>query len=115
MQEKVRRDPKDIFLDNFRLRLYKGLDYLVLFLYALVIALGAFVADYVLAMVLSWLLEPTVSKYTEVATLFDWFQIGSASLTLVVAFAIAFFSALSQVQFAYETSKEPPFERKQNA
>lgn len=109
MTNTTRKDPKEIFLSNLRLRFFKGLDYLALFIYSLVIALAAFLADYALVWVINLLIEPTIAKYSEVSAIFDWFQIGSACLALIVAFVIAFFSALSQMRFAYETATEPSF------
>ncbi len=106
MEEASLTNPRDIFLKNFRGRFYKGLDYLSLFLYALIVAVGAFLADFILIAVLEFLIASTISKYPVVAIAFDWFQIGSASLTLVTAFVFVLFSALSQMRFAYEVNIE---------
>lgn len=81
-------DPKEIFLRHFRTRFYKALDYLTLFAYALVVALGAFLADYILILVIGFIVAPAVSEYPAVKMAFDWFQILSSVLALLAAFVL---------------------------
>lgn len=100
-------DPKKIFLHNFWSRYYRALDYLTLFIYSLVVSSAAFLVDYFLVFIVKLVVTSAVSQYPQVSIMFDWFQIGSAALALVVAFIFSFFSAFSQVRFAYDTSREP--------
>lgn len=106
MNRKPTTDPKEIFLRNFRYRFYKALDYLTLFIYALVVAIGAFLADYILVLVIGFIVKPVAAEYPFVKQVFDWFQIGSAILALLAAFVLSFYSALSQMRFASQTAKE---------
>jgi hypothetical protein len=100
-------DPKDIFSQNLRTRFYKALDYLTLFVYVVVVSVGALVADYFIVYAIQLTVLPAVLKYPIVSQAFDWFQIGSAFLALIAAGIHAFFSVYSQVKFEVQTAKEP--------
>ena len=99
-------DPKLVFLQQSKERFYKGLSYLTLFLYVVFVSASAFVADYLLVMIIEYVLSQDASKYPIISTAFDWFKIGSAFLALIAAGVHAFFSALSQVKFELETINE---------
>jgi len=99
-------DPGQVFRRHLRWRWFRALDYLSLFLYALVISTGALVVDYVLFLVIKLVVSDAVAGYPVVTVWFDWFQIGSAFLVFIVAFIHAIFSAYSQIRFEIETAKQ---------
>ena len=114
MAQQVGGDAKTVFHSNLRRRFYSGLDFLILFVYAAVVAFGAMLADWFLIYLLKLIFANTISNYPAISMMFDWFQIGSAFLTLVSAFIFAIFSAISQIKFAYNTSMEPVLNERGN-
>jgi len=100
-------DPKAIFLRNCRGRFYRGLDYLTLFVYVVIISISALLADYAIILVIELTVASDVSRYPIVSEAFKWFKIGSAFLVLVAAAVHAFFSAWSQIKFEAEVAAEP--------
>ena len=100
-------DPRIIFLQQSKIRLYKGLSYLTLFIYVVFVSACAFLADYVLVVIIENIVARDISKYPMVSTAFDWFKIGSAFLVFIAAGIHSFFSAWSQIKFELDTIKEP--------
>jgi hypothetical protein len=105
--EKPQSDLKQLFLKNLRIRLYKTLDYLTLFVYVVIVSVCALAADYIIVLAIKRTVSAAVTQYKVVSQAFDWFQIGSAFLVLVGATTHAFFSVYSQVRFEMETVKKP--------
>lgn len=107
MPQLTRVDPRRTWLQNVRIRFYRGLDYLTLFLYVVVVSVGALLADYLIVFAVERTVASAVAKYPVVALAFDWFQIGSAFLVMMGAATHAVFSAYSQFRFEADTARAP--------
>ena len=107
-------DPKDIFIQKSKSRFFKGLDYLTLFIYVVVVSVCALLADYIIILAIEFTVASDISSYPIVSQAFDWFKIGSAFLVLIAAAVHAFFSAWSQIKFEIETAREPILESTTN-
>lgn len=102
--------PKDAFIYNMKARFYMGLDFLTLFLFAFLVAIIAFLTNFALVYVLELIISPVLETYPAVASSFDWFQIGLASLSLFGAFLFVLLSAWSQMRYVYNIAFVSPLE-----
>jgi hypothetical protein len=94
---------REKFLENLKVRFYKALDYLILFVYLLVVSICALLVDYILILVLSLLVADDIEKFPIIAQAFIWFKIGSGFLIFIAAIVHSFFSAASQIRNEVES------------
>jgi hypothetical protein len=106
MSQPTTIDPREAFLKNLKSRFYRVLDYFSLFLYIVLISVGALLADSAIVFAIERTIASAIVKYPIVKQCFDWFQIGSAFLALFGALIHALFSAWSRIQFELETMRE---------
>lgn len=97
LEDSPQSDAESRVRKNLGSRLWMYVDYLSLFIFLLAVSISGLVADLVLVRIAGWIISDALSKYEIVKTFFNWLQIGTASLAVLVVFVHALFSARTQI------------------
>ena len=87
-------------------RYFRALNYLSIYAFILVVYSGALATDYLLFLLVEWLLRDDVQRYSLVALWFDYARTGLALMLIVSAFVHGIISTYSQVKLDLMLSRE---------
>lgn len=88
------------------LRYYRGLNYISIYGFILVVYGGALLTDFALFQLMWVLFKDDVTKYQWIALGFDYVRIGLAGLFLINAIIHGIFSTISQIKLDLVLAKE---------
>jgi hypothetical protein len=91
---------------QIRRRLFRGLNYLSIYVFIIIVYGGALLTDYLLFALISWLLQEDIQRYQLVADWFDYARIGLALLLIICAVTHGLISTYTQVKLDIELSRE---------
>jgi hypothetical protein len=91
---------------RIRERFWYTLNYLSIFAFVLIIYSFALLTDYLLLLLITWLLQDAVKQYSVVALWFDFAQIGLALLTILLAVTHSTLSVIAQLKIELTLSRE---------
>lgn len=105
-EDKAGSDVASIFRKQVKVRFYRLLNYIALFLFILLVNGGLLATDFILFSMVEWFLHNDVQKYPLLAMWFDYVKIALAFLVLLAAVVHGILSLVTQVRIDWKISRE---------
>jgi hypothetical protein len=105
-EDKVGSDVASSFRKQVKVRFYRLLNYIVLFIFILLVNGGLLATDFILFSMVEWFLHNDVQKYPFLETWFNYVKIALAFLVLLAAVVHGILSMISQVRLDWMISRE---------
>jgi hypothetical protein len=105
-EDRAGSDVASSFRRQVRVRFYRLLNYIALFVFIVLVNGGLLSADFILFSMVEWFLHKDVQKYPLVAMWFDYAKIALAFLILLAAVIHGILSMITQIRIDLMTSRE---------